>query len=150
MHCPRLGAAADVALEPPQQGLNREQKNVTHCNRLSSLVVVVWGGGGCHIIEEGLHGSRGGRPAEGVCVCVCVRARSGVEREVQTISLPWYVNELVCTTKPSAAILLGVGGRGGGAGRWIQMQVASLSPRGRCISAAHQDASRKQACRHKQ
>ena len=29
--------------------------------------VCVWGGGGCHIKEEGLHGSRGGRPAEGAC-----------------------------------------------------------------------------------
>ena len=27
--------------------------------------VCVGGGGGCHIIEEGLHGSRGGRSAEG-------------------------------------------------------------------------------------
>ena len=31
-------------------------------------VCVGGGGGGCDIIEEGLHGSRGGRPAEGgVC-----------------------------------------------------------------------------------
>ena len=28
---------------------------------------VCGGGGGCHIKEEGLHGSRGGRPAEGAC-----------------------------------------------------------------------------------
>ena len=32
------------------------------------LECVCGGGGGCDIIEEGLHGSRGGRPAEGgVC-----------------------------------------------------------------------------------
>ena len=28
---------------------------------------VCGGGGGCQIREEGLHGSRGGRPAEGAC-----------------------------------------------------------------------------------
>ena len=31
------------------------------------LRVCVGGGGGYHIKEEGLHGSRGGRPAEGAC-----------------------------------------------------------------------------------
>ena len=32
------------------------------------FVTCVWGGGGgYHIKEEGLHGSRGGRPAEGAC-----------------------------------------------------------------------------------
>ena len=54
--------------------------------QLTRQVVCVWGGGGggYHIKEEGLHGSRGGRPAEGacakkgclmriiMCVCVCV------------------------------------------------------------------------------
>ena len=30
-------------------------------------LMCVWGGGGCHIKEEGLHGSRGGRLAGGAC-----------------------------------------------------------------------------------
>ena len=32
-----------------------------------TYIVPVCVGGGCHIKEEGLHGSRGGRPAEGAC-----------------------------------------------------------------------------------
>ena len=35
------------------------------CVGINGLMCVGGGGGGCHIIEEGLHGSRGGRSAEG-------------------------------------------------------------------------------------
>ena len=48
------GPAAQASMDKKTPKKNRHSESV--CGG---------GGGGCNIIEEGLHGSKGGRPAEG-------------------------------------------------------------------------------------